>query len=210
MGLIPQNGVSLGEVIVGIIRSRIAAAVGSSVLDAPVRTGIGNVEELGIPAVGTVDTAGVQDLAVSVDLSVGVLVLYLLERIGPEAGAETVMVIGSLDVLRCVKTEAIRAGSDQLIHIVIDSGLNTAVLGLQIGQTGCAVTGEVVGGVIICVVALDVLHLFPRSVEQLVVIDLGLKLRRFGSDVRHRIGAGVAVVAVFGTHMVDNSVNDDL
>ena len=212
MGLIPKNGISRSEVGVGIVRSSVAAAGSSSILDAPVGAGVCDIHQLGVHAERAVNAAVVQNLTVSVDLFVGVLGLYLLERVGPEIGLQTGNIVSSLDVLGSVETEAVAAGSDQFIHVIIDSSLDTAVFSLQIRQTGGAVTGKVIGRLILAVLAriLFVGHLCPGSMEQLVVIDLGLKLSSFGGNVRHRIGAGVGVVTVFGTHVVDDSVGDDL
>ena len=131
MRFVPQHGVGSGKVGAGIIRDRVAAVLAdNSVLDLPIGTGVGDVEQLGVPAVGTADTAGVQDLAVSINLFVRILTLNLLERVGPERGAETVMIVGSFDMLRRVKAEAVSARVDQLFHIIIDRCLNTGVLGL--------------------------------------------------------------------------------
>ena len=78
MGLIPEHNVLFGEVGVRIIRDRVAAAGGSSILDLPVVRGVGYVEQLGVHAVRTVNAAGVEDLTVSVDLFIRVSSLNLL------------------------------------------------------------------------------------------------------------------------------------
>ena len=208
MGLIPEHDVLFGEVIVRIIRDRVAAAGGSSVLDLPVIRGVGYVKQLGVHAVGTVNAAGVEDLTVSVDLFVSVSSLNLLQGVGPEIGTQTGDIIGSLDVLGSVKTETVSAGCNELFKIIIDHALYTRVLGLQVGQTGGAVTGKIIGRIVLRNVALKILHLLPRSMEKLVVIDHGLIGLYLIIHMIHRVS--IAVGSVLRTNVVDNRVDDDL
>ena len=46
--------------------------------------------------------------------------------------------------------------------------------------------------------------------EQLVIVYLRLKGCRLGRYMGHRIFGGVIIIALFGAHMVDNSVNNNL
>ena len=121
MGLIPQHGVSRGEVRAGIIRDRVAAVfAGDRILDAPVGAGVGYVEQLGVHAVRAVDTAGVQNLAVCVDFLIGMSFLNFNKSVCPEIRLQAADIVGSLDMLRGVETETVSACLDQLFHVIID------------------------------------------------------------------------------------------
>ena len=72
------------------------------------------------------------------------------------------MIVRRLDMLCCVKTEAVSTRLDQLFHVIINGCLYTGILGLQVRQTGGAVTGKVIRGIIISIIAFDILHLLPR------------------------------------------------
>ena len=111
-------------------------------------------------------------------------------------------------MLGSVKTETVSAGCNELFKIIINHALYTSVLGLQVGQTGGAVTGKIIGRIVLRNVALKILHLFPRRVEELVVVNLGLIGLNLVVDMVHDVA--VAIGSILRTDVVDNRVDDDL
>ena len=148
MGLCPEDYLLAGHAAAVAVlygAARIAALDGSG--DGVADVVVGDVDVRGVGAVASAVAGRVEYLTVDVQVLACLLGVILLRRTGdgrPVLGSIG-SVVGRLDVLRRVETEAVNAAVDALLEQVDDTVLNAGVACVQVRAAGNVTLNDLLG-----------------------------------------------------------------
>ena len=191
MGLDPQNAfIGGGAFVIGA-----AGKLGGCLVDSLIQRAVAGVvvrdcHILRVFADVCIGSRAVEDFAVAENVA-GICLDSVDDR-RPEVAA-AVFIVGKLDVLCRVKTEAVNAAVDTILHQIQHHPLNIVVSGVEVGHA------EMVLGDVIAAVAVGV---FVVVVEIIAVLKIFI-------HTAVQVFVGAAVGAVVG-EVVGDDINDDL
>ena len=154
MGLCPQHQLVSGSVLeVGLAQSGSIVSL-QLVADIVGPDGLGSAHVLGVSTdvQATVVIGLLQQLAIEVKLNASgglSVAVGAVDHSGPEVAGVAGVIIGSLDLLGGVKTEAVNTAVDVVLHQSQSLVLNLLVSSVQVRQTGHTTLSNIVAVVIV-------------------------------------------------------------